>query len=446
MLAWVLAAQAGTKGVESVQLPAEALDAAHASRRVALVVGVQDYDDPALGELLYPLDDARAFARVLEAPELGDFDRVEVLEAPTRSQFDAAFSELTAGLQGQDTVLVYFSGHGVLVVDEQATAYLLFQDGELQRAAETGLALPELEARLQALPARQRVLIADACQSEDLPAGFRLKGGLGTEHSPPTGADAWLYSATKGQASREDDALGHGVYTHFLLEAMGGAGDRDADGLVDTAEAHRWAAEQTWSWTDAAQVPTMVVTEVGHEPIYLSGDPERREELEAARLAAAPSPAPDQGQRLRGASEARWWLGVEGGWTSAGDQSLVVPWSAGLSLRSERGPWVLGGRTAQYVGRAPFGADWTQLGEASLQAALTRGDTLSLGPQLGAGAPWRVGSGTEVSPVLELGVLLRLRVGRVGVALEPHVQVLAVNDTPAWAALPGLRLSGGPWF
>jgi len=439
----VLAAQAGTKGVEVASgVSLAELDAAHAPRRFALVVGVQDYDDPSLGELLYPHDDATEVADVLSTPELGGFDHVELLHAPSRQVFERALEELTSGAQAQDTILVYFSGHGVLVAEEQATAYLLFADGELRRAAETGLALPELERRLQAANARQRVLIADACQSEDPSVPFRLKGG--TVHLAPARADAWLYSATKGQASREDDRLGHGVYTHFLLEALGGAADRDGDLLVDAAEAHRWAAEQTSEWTGAAQVPSMTVTEIGHEPIVLAGDAERRAAFERERAVADDSVA--MGQRLRGGSAPDWWIGGEAGWRYAGDETLVVPWSAGLVLRHQRGPWSLGARTAQYVGAAPLGSDWQQLGEASLAAAAIRDAPHGLGPQLAVGAIWRSGAAIEVSPTVEAAVLLRTRLGRVGLTLEPHLRVVGVNAAQPVALLPGLRISGGAWF
>ena len=65
------AAQAGV-----VKGEASGLDAVYAPRRVAVLVGVQEYDDPALQGLRFPAKDARDLGAALEAPAVGGFDRV----------------------------------------------------------------------------------------------------------------------------------------------------------------------------------------------------------------------------------------------------------------------------------------------------------------------------------------------------------------------------------
>jgi hypothetical protein len=87
----------------------------------------------------------------------------------------------------------------------------------------------------------------------------------------------------------EDPALGNGVYTHFLLDALTTArddADLDRDGLVDVVEAHDYARDHTIRHTGGIQVPRAEYRIVGHEEIYLSGDPDRRSSAEQALLTA----------------------------------------------------------------------------------------------------------------------------------------------------------------
>ena len=71
---------------------AEGLDEAWRPRRVAVVVGVQDYADPALQGLRFPAKDARDLGAVLADPDVGGFDRVVVVDggpATTRAGSEA---------------------------------------------------------------------------------------------------------------------------------------------------------------------------------------------------------------------------------------------------------------------------------------------------------------------------------------------------------------------
>ena len=61
-------------------------------------------------------------------------------------------------------------------------------------------------------------------------------------------------SAPNGVA-RELQKLGHGVFTHFLLEALRGAADENRNSLVDADEAYRYVSEQVHRATDGKQTP-----------------------------------------------------------------------------------------------------------------------------------------------------------------------------------------------
>jgi len=75
--------------------------------------------------------------------------------------------------------------------------------------------------------ARQRLLFIDACRND--PA----KGSKGAGNTPSfidfksAEGVSILFSARLGDKSWEYDDLGHGIYSHYLLEGLGGAAAQD---------------------------------------------------------------------------------------------------------------------------------------------------------------------------------------------------------------------------
>ncbi len=281
-------------------------------RRVAVLVGVQDYGDPALQGLRFPAKDARDLGAVLGDDDRGAFDRVFVVEGgddTTAAAIRDTIALATADLQRDDTFLLYLSGHGTLTLDAAAGSRLWFlpSDGQLDDPEGTGLAIADIEALVAALPARRRVLIMDTCHNGRSTGGSlagravvgarteALLQGFRGEPPPPRGlrevseSEARLFAAQSHQPAMEDPALENGVYTHYLIDALTTStarADLDGDGLVDVAEAHEHARDQTIRHTGGIQVPRAEYRIVGREEIYLSGDPARRNSAEMALIGA----------------------------------------------------------------------------------------------------------------------------------------------------------------
>src|SRR5512140_812017 len=107
------AAQTEKGGLVPVDLPTARAAREHEPRRLALLVGIQKFDDPRWRALRFPEADARALAAVLRDPARGGFDEVEVV-APdaTRDQLLAALARLgRLDRDERDTVVGYFSSH-----------------------------------------------------------------------------------------------------------------------------------------------------------------------------------------------------------------------------------------------------------------------------------------------------------------------------------------------
>lgn len=485
-----LLAASALAAVQSVT-PPEGLDQALEPRRVALVVGVQDYEDAGLQGLQYTVADAHAFASVLV--ERGGFDTVEVLEGRVfTTDFWRAWDLVTAELHTDDLFVVYFAGHGTLTLssgsapaaDERGTRlYLLFSNSHLDAPRATGIPLSVLEARIQQVKAEHQVLVVDSCYSGLSRSAWtdatrqEAQSMRGPVPAPSTRVlrhlDAEMFAAHVNEPALEDPALGHGIYTWYLMEALGGPGDLDGDGLVTVWEAHEHAASQTVRHTEGVQVPWIRITRVGTDDIYLAGDAQSRRRAEKALVVGADfATLSIDGQVQDGVAV------VSPGWhqvtLSQGDQVLVnrtMLLRRGAHLDADRvlatrGEWELGAGPAvassevvttprirlegwRWSGRAlgvragvgvEAGVGRGSLvhmeplveGQVLARGACFAGDRWAAGPILGAGVLWRAPQiQAQAGPVVALGAGLHHDLKSVYLSLEASAWL-----SPLWSVNP----------
>lgn len=143
-------------------------------RRFALMFANQDYKDPAYPPLRTPQEDVRAMQQLLGQKFgfeteliLRDGRKVPlVVPNASRDQMLRSLSALRSVLQPQDSLLVYFAGHGI---HEPATdlAYWLPVDAEKAEPA-TWISAQDVHNAVQRLPARHVLIVADSCFSGGL--------------------------------------------------------------------------------------------------------------------------------------------------------------------------------------------------------------------------------------------------------------------------------------
>ena len=271
-------------GLVPLRVAPEALDAAHAPRRVALLVGIDTFQDDGWRGLRYPRKDAADLARVLSDPARGAFTQVETVPGATLASLRAALTRLAeADRDERDTVVLYLSSHGTLARDAQGQLrrYLVAEDTRLDDIPGTALALDEVKARFDALRSRRKVLILAACHSgggksllppevqrevEGVKAGFLVR-----PLEEVSRASVVLAAADWGETAREDEGLQNDIYTHYFVEALRLGADRNGDGAVTASEAHDHARRRTYEFTGGRQRPTAETHEVGSDPIVLAG-------------------------------------------------------------------------------------------------------------------------------------------------------------------------------
>ena len=224
------------------------------ARRWAILIGVSTYeDDQGIGSLKYCVADVRLIYEVLTGP-LGGFARQNVLvmtddaatamHRPTYSNLVTMIPRWLEDVGPEDDVLIAFSGHGL---EEGGECYLLPRDAKRGNLRLTSLSCPQIREWLESCRAKRKVLILDACHSGAGKAVAAMGGDMRREIQTGRGF-LRLASCDTHQKSNEDNALGHGVFTHFLVTALRGKGDLDGDGRVGAAETYRYVARGVSRW------------------------------------------------------------------------------------------------------------------------------------------------------------------------------------------------------
>lgn len=293
-------AQGEKGGAVLLDFPPRSVSKALEPKRIALLVGIQDFEDPAWRPLRFPHADADAVAAVLSDPARGRFDQVEVLPASaTRDEIRSALRRLERkNADERDTIVVYVSTHGTLARNARGELgrYLVARDTRVDTVAESGLALAELKAEFDGLPSRRKVLILAACHSGGgkslLPTALQAelvgtKAGFFVQPiEEASRATVVLAASAWGETAREDERLGHDIYTHFLVQALRQGVDRNGDGAVTVSEAHDYARRLTYEYTGGRQRPTAETEEIGADPVVLVGRPNGRGRPELYSYAA----------------------------------------------------------------------------------------------------------------------------------------------------------------
>ncbi|MEQ8791501.1 MAG: SUMF1/EgtB/PvdO family nonheme iron enzyme [Pirellulaceae bacterium] len=225
----------------------------NASGRWALLIGVDDYTE--LGDLKFAGADMRALRERLIAsgfPEKQVFlmhdDADESHYRPIRENIEKQLKLVLGLAEPGDVVLLAFSGHGVHL---DGKSYLCPTQANLAKPDETMVPVDMFYQQLRTCPADLKLMLVDACRDDPRPPGRRSatplpdKQQFNTSFERPPEGIVLLSSCRAGQVSLEEEDFGHGVFMHYVLEALSGKGDKDGDGKVSLGELSRYAGKET---------------------------------------------------------------------------------------------------------------------------------------------------------------------------------------------------------
>ncbi|MDF3069628.1 MAG: 5-methylthioadenosine/S-adenosylhomocysteine nucleosidase [Polyangiaceae bacterium] len=257
-------------------------DTSRFERGRALLVGVASYERVSkLPESV--LNDARDLATLLKSPARGGYldTNVELLldQDATAARFRLGLQRLAEKTRAEDTVVVFFSGHGLRQVDgDRAEAYLLPIDYDPRNLERTALSATELTRLLGAIQAKRLVVLLDACHAA---GAAQLKTGAATA-TFKSGLDDKTYEALGRGAgrvviasSRADElscvlpGMNNSLFTAYLLEALAGAAASEDEDFVRVLDVFHHISENVP--LRATQHPVLKAQDVENNfPVALS--------------------------------------------------------------------------------------------------------------------------------------------------------------------------------
>lgn len=202
-----------------------------------LAVGINTY--PGDYELECASDDANLFkafiTEKLDVPE----ENIHLLtdKAATRRNVMGAFGDLRRAVKPEDTVIVFLAGHGVIEnIGGTEAKYFVPASADWDDLFATAIDMEEFQRMLN-MRSKRVLVVADVCHS-----GSIKMRGTSSLFDKLVG-EGRILLGHRGPA-REDQTLGHGYLTYYLVEALKGKGDSNKDGRITIREAYEYADEQ----------------------------------------------------------------------------------------------------------------------------------------------------------------------------------------------------------
>ena len=142
-----------------------------AAQKWAVVVGIDKYKDSGIPNLQGASHDAWSFYHYLSSPKGGKVSakrRLLLLNwQATRANLEYALGQFLANACPQDTIYVYFAGHGAPEPNRADEAFLLVHDTQLNNLVGTAISMRQLPKFLnwRAGQAGHLMMFVDACHA-----------------------------------------------------------------------------------------------------------------------------------------------------------------------------------------------------------------------------------------------------------------------------------------
>jgi len=246
----------------------------------AVIVAVEDY--PGTGnDLKFTRDDAELFYKFLVSPQGGSVPAKNIIylydEKATAKNIVAAMDKMYRKAGTRDRAIFYFSGHGV------PGAFVSYDANRM-------LSHDRVKGAFKRSRAQNKICIADACHagsikafeySANAPAQTKKEielpsfSNMTIKQKPAQRIDqhtmkdqfkafndrssniAVLMSSTAREYSQERPALGHGLFTYFLVSGMIGNANLNNDKIIDITELFLFVRNHVIEASNYSQSPVL---------------------------------------------------------------------------------------------------------------------------------------------------------------------------------------------
>ena len=196
-------------------------------RKIALLIGVKTYMDP-LPSLKTPMADVESIGALLNG-RLGYETRI--LKNATKDMMLEAFQALVDELSEQDSLVVFYAGHGY-ILEADGQGYWLPADARTDTAKQW-ISNRSVSEFLKAIRAKNILLIADSCYSGTLVASSQASQGVKIRLSRAELREkrtVMILSSGGEEPVQDERGAGHSVFARQLMTMIEGM-DRDILGV-----------------------------------------------------------------------------------------------------------------------------------------------------------------------------------------------------------------------
>jgi hypothetical protein len=260
------------------------------NRHALLVCSHEYFLDKSLRRLKAPANDVAALAAAISNPAIGDF-RTEISENESASATLERIEEFLLKRTAEQTVLLYFSGHGIKGPDGEL--YFAMSNTRLGLLRTSSVKARDVHELLRSSRARRQVLVLDCCYSGAFVRGMVVKDGgsasiadnfAGKGHVVLTASDSIQYSF------EEDDVRCHvpspsiSVFTRAIVDGLNsGDADVDGDGVITVDELYDYVQKQLrtvsphqsprkWAWDQDGKIVIATVPPSMQKPCSLDDE------------------------------------------------------------------------------------------------------------------------------------------------------------------------------
>ncbi|MDY7076322.1 MAG: caspase family protein [Chloroflexota bacterium] len=248
----------------------------------ALLIGIGAYRH--LRRLDKPATDARDLYDALVNSDGCGYPPAQIAsllnEQATKGAISDKLDWLARRAGPDDTVLIFFSGHGAQRIGGfEPGEYLCPVEADWYNLRASAISNDELTRALRAIRARKAAVFLDACHSggvgEPRDASIQVKAGLSEQTYDQLSAGEGrvvIASCRPGEDSWELEGMRNGLFTHHLLKGLRGEGMKVEGETIDVLDLFRYLSQAVPAdaqTAGVAQTPLLKAHDVTSFPIAL---------------------------------------------------------------------------------------------------------------------------------------------------------------------------------
>jgi hypothetical protein len=186
------------------------------AKRIALIIGNANYNDPA-GQLQNPVNDALAFAEELRKHNFTTVVKVNLTSADVKKTIREFHAQLKESNPANTIGLFYYAGHGLQV---DGTNYIVPVDAAIKQPKDVERICVPVDAALDAMQyadVNMSIVILDACRNNPFPGTEQaIVSGL----APPNPAVGTFIAYATSPGSVASEETSPGIYTQEIIKVL----------------------------------------------------------------------------------------------------------------------------------------------------------------------------------------------------------------------------------